>query len=475
MGVVNLQITSTGDLSTDEANLTAIKDAGEAEDLIDVELIMGNDAGFLVNPNFNVKFGNLKAFSGGEDEVNPRHFRIRNGQTARTKTNFGKQLFNIENIGVDHDFMIEGIHSDGWKVRPGHFLNMRHCTIRDCNFTGDSLIGKGGANKTYVSQADPDQSQGESEAWGLKIGCYKAEIGPHGEVLVEDNTIDLHSGEYSGSGAENLQGKAIQIMVCPDTQKVLVRNNDIEHCSHRGIHLVDLRSYIEIVGNRIKMNAPYLHKGVPNGEYDPGYHGFGIASATGIGIVNGFRFQNGPIDLGEYRIEDNKVFCDGEDKVACQVTGIRRSDVGPIVFNGNSFHLQSESGSPLAAILWHGIDRAFFSSGNKLSGGAQIGMLVGANRAEWEFGTINARFSHIDVSKFVAEHGIMAYFGADTKRCRIDGSFEENETVMFPVDANQIPLLNGTTPSRYNFVQGLPPEDLQTVLDNLILHGVGFN
>lgn len=471
MAVVPHVLTSKGNPTDDEASLSSILTAGDPEDLIDVELKMGNDAGFVVGENFQVKFGNLETFSGGVDEINPRHFRIRNGQTAKAKINGGKILFNVENIGWDHDFHMEGTEQLNYKVRCGHYLRMRNLALKDNKLACDTMVGKTGSPKTYVKPSDSGESQQEREGWGFKIGCYKAENGPSGDIEVTSNDIDLHAGDYSGSGTELAQVKAIQLMVCPATSHAKILNNKIRHSAHRGIHIVDYRGFLEVRGNDVDMNAPYVHKGTSTGT--DSYHGFGIASCTGLSVVNGYRYQWRPIDNGRYIFEKNDIKCHKEDAVGVQAVGYLKSRIGPILFADNTVTMAAEAGSSVAALIWNGMDKAEFVE-NTFKGNAQVGMLIGAMSAAWGEGTIASRFK-ADVSAFEADHGIMAYIGADALRCALYGKGLAKENVLFPVDGNGSPLLNKCNPYGYDLSTEVIPTGLQSLLTQFQADLIGWN
>jgi len=381
----------------------------------------------------------------------------------KTRINSGKQPFLVENLGTESDFYIEDVwFTDTWHM-PVHLRKMRNATVINNKVTMTDPVGKNVPQKNNSGQL-------EGEVWGVKVGCYKANDGPHNLVLIEGNEIDMYTGTYAGSGVENCQSKAIQVMVCPPTSRITVKDNTIRHPAHRGIHVVDARGIVQVHGNVVYMDAPYLHKGDLSE-----YHDRGIAAGSGLGAVNGFSTVNEPLDNGKVDFWDNHVYIKNKDFLGLQVQGLRRTKVGPITARQNTFSFEGAAAvRPLAPVIYHGIDRGALA-GNVFSGYTQVGFLVGANKAVYQWGTTLNQFESSDVSRLAVDSPIMAFFGLDADYNTMVGGGTSIETYQHEPDSEGIADNTGNSVYGYAMVAGDVDATLQAVLTALQANGIGSN
>jgi len=391
-----------------------------------------------------------------------KSFFIKGTNLAKTKIHGGKQPFLVQDIGTKHDFHVEDIYFvDTWMM-PVHLRRMRHGTILLCDLDAETAIGRGVPPKVFNGQS-------EQEFWGFKAGCYNFEDGPNGKVRIEQCNINLHAGAYAGTGEENCASKGIQVMVCPPTCRIIIKNNSVKGAALRGISVVDHRGFVQVHGNIVDMNAPFLHKGSLSE-----YHNQGAVSGSGITISNGYSFVHEPIDKGEVDYYKNVVTVRQKDMVGVQIAGRRPSDVGPLSIRKNHFTMVGDaSNRPLAGILFQGMDYASLS-GNTFAGNAQIGMLIGCVTSVYEFGTKGNSFDNV-FKDLAIDHGVMAFIGADGQSNTLVGKGLPTETLQFPVDAELVAQNDLNHTPGYALVIGDVAAGVAAILSDLNTKGIGYN
>jgi len=362
--------------------------------------------------------------------------------------NGGFQTFNVLAAGKNVAF--RDLHFKNFHMFPIYIAYAADVVIQGCRIEHKNMQGM-----AY-------RVSGENQAAAIVVGSGSYPNGVTGSVLVSDNEIDLHTGPVlDNADKTNLFTMGICANCGASTSAIRVVNNVVRNTTQFGLMVCDPWGAVELEGNEIYM-TPWVHYRATDE-----YHGNTVLSGRPI-VIGGrvFRATN-PDHYGSVTVSQNHAYSGQLDGVGVTIANSMPDKWGPIGLVGNTFVFTGERQVKMGLVTL-GFDYCYFGQ-NKFIGKVLYGIFMGSPGTSARlFGTDYNGLNGNNIQQLDCLDGdgerIALYFTEDAWNNVLAGGGFSPETVKFPVDENNAPILNGNKVTGYAPIHGGLGTALSTVI-----------